>query len=69
VVYTPIDSIIADNLTKTLTAQKHVRFVSQIGLVDIKGELDRRRRLEQLLDEFFEDLEDSFEGGESEVTT
>jgi len=36
--------------------------------VDIKGELDRRRRLEQLLDDFFKDLEDSFEGGESDVT-
>jgi len=61
--------MIADGLTKTLTAQKHVRFVSQMGLVDIKGEIDRRRRLEQLSDDFFEDLEDSFEGGESEVAT
>ena len=68
-VYTPTDSMIADGLTKTLTAQKHVRFVSQMGLVDIKGEIDRRRRLEQLSDDFFEDLEDSFEGGESEVAT
>ena len=60
--------MIADGLTKSLTAQKHVRFVSQIGLVDIKGGLDHRRRLEQLLDDFFKDLEDSFKGGESEVT-
>ena len=60
--------MIADGLTKSLTAQKHVRFVAQIGLVDIKGELDRRRRLEELKDDFFEDLEDSFKGGESEVT-
>ena len=69
VVYTPTDSMIADGLTKTLTVQKHTRFLTQIGLVDITGELDRRRRLEseELLDEYFEDLENSFEGGESEV--
>ena len=46
-----------------------VRFTKQMGLVDIKGEIDRRRRLEKLSDDFFEDLEDSFEGGESEVAT
>jgi len=61
--------MIADGLTKTLTAQKHTRFIQQIGLVDIKGEIDRRRRLEQLSEDFFEGLEDSFEGGEAEVAT
>ena len=66
-VYTLIDSIIADGLTKTLTAQKHVRFTKQIGLIDIKGEIDRRRRLEKLSKDFFDDLEDSLEGGEAEV--
>ena len=59
--------MIADGLTKTLTARKHVRFTKQIGLVDIKGEIDRRRKLEKLSKDFFEDLEDSFEGGEAEV--
>ena len=38
-----------------------------MGLVDIEGELDRRRQLEELSDDLFEDLESSFEGGESEV--
>ena len=66
-VYTLIDSIIADGLTKTLTAQKHVRFTKQIGLIDIKGEIDRRRRLEKLSKDFFDDLEDSLKGGEAEV--
>ena len=42
--------------------------MTQIGLVDIKGELDRRR-LEELKNDFFEDLEDSFEGGEFNVAT
>jgi len=67
VVYTPTDSMIADGLTKTLTARKHVRFTKQMGLVDIKGEIDRRRRLEKLSEDFFDDLEDSLEGGEAEV--
>ena len=59
--------MIADGLTKTLTVRKHARFTKQIGLVDIKGEIDRRRKLERLSEEFFEDLEDSFEGGDAEV--
>ena len=66
-VYTLTDSIIADSLTKTLTARKHVRFTKQIGLIDIKGEIDRRRKLEKLSKDFFNDLEDSLKGGEAEV--
>jgi len=38
-----------------------------MGLVDIKGEIDRRRTLEKLTDEYFDELEDSLEGGEAEV--
>ena len=60
--------MITDSLTKSLTTQKHLSFVTQIGLVDIKGELDRRR-VEELNNDFFEDLEDSFEGGEFDVVT
>jgi len=67
VVYTLTDSIITDSLTKTLTARKHVRFTKQIGLIDIKGEIDRRRKLEKLSKDFFDDLEDSLKGGEAEV--
>ena len=59
--------MIADGLTKTLTVRKHVRFIKQIGLVDIKGEIDRRRTLKKLTDEYFDKLKDSLEGGEAEV--
>jgi len=59
--------MIADGLTKALTTQKHARFLQQMGLVYIKGTIDRRRRLEQLSEDFFKDLEDIFEGGEAEV--
>jgi len=61
--------MIADGLTKTLTARKHVRFTKQIGLVDIKGEIGRRRELEKLTKDYFNELEDSLEGGEAEVVT
>ena len=60
--------MIADGLTKSLTSQKHLSFVTQIGLVDIKEELDRRR-LDDLKSDFFDDLEESFEGGEFDVAT
>ena len=68
VVYTPTNDIIVDGLTKSLTSQKHLSFVIQIGLVDIKDELDRRR-LDELESDFFDKLEDSFEGGEFDVVT
>ena len=54
-------------MTKTLTARKYVRFTKQIGLIDIKGEIDRCRKLEKLSKDFFNDLEDSLKGGEAEV--
>ena len=60
--------MIVDGLTKSLTAQKHLSFVTQIGLVDIKEELDLRR-LDELQSNFFDDLEDSLEGGEFDVAT
>ena len=59
--------MIADGLIKTLTVRKHARFTKQIGLVDIKGEIDRRRKLEKLSKDFFNDLEDSLKGREAEV--
>ena len=68
VVYTPTDDMIVDGLTKSLTAQKHLSFVTQIGLVDIKEELDLRR-LDELQSDFFDDLEDSLKGGEFNVAT
>jgi len=68
VVYTPTDDMIADGLTKSLTSQKHLSFVTQIGLVNIKEELGRRR-LDELKSDFFDDLEDSLEGGEFDVAT
>ena len=60
--------MITDGLTKSLTAQKHLSFVTQIGLVDIKEELDLRR-LDELQSDFFDDLEDSLKGGEFNVAT
>ena len=68
VVYTSTDDMIVDGLTKSLTSQKHVNFVTQIGLVDIKDELGRRR-LDELESDFFDDLEDSLKGGEFDVVT
>ena len=68
VVYMPTDDMIADGLTKSLTSQKHLSFVTQMGLVGIKEDLDRRR-LDELKSDFFDDLEDSFEGGEFDVAT
>ena len=56
-------------MTKTLTVRKHVRFTKQIGLVDIKGEIDRRRTLKKLTNEYFNKLEDSLEGREAKVIT
>ena len=54
-------------MTKTLTVRKHVRFIKQIGLVDIKGEIDRRRTLKKLTNEYFNELKDNLEGGEAKV--
>ena len=68
VVYTLTNDIITDSLTKSLTTQKHLSFVTQIGLVDIKEELDLRR-LAELQSDFFDDLEDSLKGGEFDVAT
>jgi len=42
-------------------------FADEIGLIDIKEEIDRRRKLEKLSKDFFDDLEDSLKGGEAEV--
>ena len=59
--------MIADGLTKILTVRKHIWFIKQIGLVDIKGEIDRCRTLKKLTDEYFDELKDSLEGGEAKV--
>ena len=35
--------------------------------MDIKGEIERRRTLKKLTDDYFDELEDSLEGGEAKV--
>jgi hypothetical protein len=72
--YTPTDDMIADGLTKTLSSQKHQRFIQQIGLVDITQERQERSSLsadyidqEDYTDDYVQQLEDTLEGGEVEV--
>jgi len=72
--YTPTDNMITDGLTKTLSSQKHQRFIQQIGLVDITQERQERSSLsadyidqEDYTDDYVQQLEDTLEGGEVEV--
>jgi transposase InsO family protein len=64
--YTPTDSMIADGLTKSLTARKHQQFVRQIGLVDIQKELEERKH-SRLQQDFFDQVENTFVGGEAAI--
>ena len=66
--------MIADGLTKTLSSQKHQRFIQQIGLVDITQERQERSSLsadyidqEDYMDDYVQQFEDTLEGGEVEV--
>ena len=43
VVYTPSALLMADCLTKALQGPKFKEFIQQIGLVDIRERLERRR--------------------------
>ena len=43
VVYTPSALLMADGLTKALQGPKFKEFIQQIGLVDIRERLERRR--------------------------
>lgn len=58
--------MIADGLTKSLTARKHQQFVRQIGLVDIQKELEERKH-SRLQQDFFDQVENTFVGGEAAI--
>lgn len=65
--------MIADGLTKTLSKDKHQKFVEQMGLVDISQELQQRSDEEKEREEeidsntILQQFEDTLEGGEVEV--
>jgi hypothetical protein len=73
VTYTPTNDMIADGLTKTLSKDKHQKFVEQMGLVDISQELQQRSDEEKEREEeidsntILQQFEDTLEGGEVEV--
>ena len=58
--------ILADSLTKALTADKFRRFRGLVGLMDIKERI-KARQLKEITEEDLFALEDSFEGGEGYI--
>ena len=58
--------MLADGLTKALTADKFRRFRGLVGLIDIKERIEARQ-LKEITEEDLFTLEDSFEGGEGHV--
>ena len=66
--------MITNGLTKTLSSQKHQRFIQQIGLVDITQERQERSSLsedyidqEDYTDDYVQQFEDTLKGGEVKV--
>ncbi|KAJ4074628.1 hypothetical protein NW756_013681 [Fusarium oxysporum] len=50
--HTPITEMITDGLTKALPAQQFQKFVTQVGLVDIKDRIQERRTKELTAEDF-----------------
>ena len=57
VAYTPSSRMMADGLTKALQGNSFKAFVSQIGLVDVKEQLDQRGLREFSAEELEEEIE------------
>lgn len=68
--YMPADLQIADGLTKSLTAEKHHRFLQQLNMVDISNLIKERRDRElSLEDQKFEQLINAWEECEENPIT
>jgi hypothetical protein len=63
--HTPTTEMIADGLTKALPAQQFQKFVTQVGLVDIKDRIQERRTKELTAEDFFR-TEEHLDGGRAE---
>ncbi|EXK82237.1 hypothetical protein FOQG_13375 [Fusarium oxysporum f. sp. raphani 54005] len=57
--------MIADGLTKALPAQQFQKFVTQVGLVDIKDRIQERRTKELTAEDFIR-TEEHLDGGRAE---
>jgi len=62
--YTKTTDMLADGLTKALQGDKFVAFKRQLGLTDIRSELEARK-LRELTTDDLDQMEDRLEGGES----
>ncbi|KAK8013656.1 hypothetical protein PG991_009249 [Apiospora marii] len=62
--YTPTKDMIADGLTKALTADNHTAFCQQMGLVNVSRQI-QQRRLREIDLEDLEAFEDLMIGGET----
>jgi hypothetical protein len=60
--HTPTTEMIADGLTKALPAQQFQKFVTQVGLVDIKDRIQERRTKELTAEDFVR-TEEHLDGG------
>ncbi|KAL9567430.1 hypothetical protein ACKAV7_008380 [Fusarium commune] len=63
--HTPTTEMIADGLTKALPAQQFQKFVTQVGLVDIKDKIEERRTKELTAEDFVR-TEEHLDGGRAE---
>ena len=61
VVYTPSAEIMADGLTKALQGTAFKAFVEQIGLVDVKDQLEERGLREVSAEQFDEEVQGQIE--------
>jgi hypothetical protein len=63
--HTPTTEMIADGLVKALPAQQFQKFVTQVGLVDIKDRIQERRTKELTAEDFVR-TEEHLDGGRAE---
>ena len=69
VVYTPSAQIMADGLTKALQNTAFKAFVCQIGLVDVKDQLEERGLREISAEQLDEEIQDLIDGTEAFQTS
>ncbi|GAB1319505.1 Reverse transcriptase Ty1/copia-type domain-containing protein [Madurella fahalii] len=63
--YTPTGDMLADGLTKALTAEMFKKFREQVGVVDLTDRIETRK-LREMKEEDLDALEDLLSGGESD---